>query len=242
MEHRHSIVVHRDDHGHARIWVLDYPDDRDQPVPRRTIEREIPSNHQAYPALLAAINAVTDGSGVNVRESRAIDADGLARAIFDSLADVIEEHDQIDEGLVVHRIKLEIERATAPRVEVQPGDPRISGSYSVPPSPVEVKMGHRADVMCNSFLCLPEHNPTHYAEIDRPVKIEPPVSREGLPATLGLGCNRHYIVEGEAERVLGGGSGISPSNAKSEPIGEPVYVEFKGETDAADTKPLKPVE
>jgi len=41
-------------------------------------------------------------------------------------------HDQIDEGLVVHRIKLEIERATAPRVEVSNRATHgISGSYSV---------------------------------------------------------------------------------------------------------------
>jgi uncharacterized protein YPO0396 len=75
MHHAHSIIIHRDDHGNAQIWVLDYEDGR-----QVGNTREIPSEHAAYRALLSAINAVTDGSGVSVE-----------REAIDSAADVLTE-------------------------------------------------------------------------------------------------------------------------------------------------------
>jgi hypothetical protein len=68
MEHKHSIVIHRDDHANAQIWILDYEDGK-----QVGNTREITPEHIAYRALLSAINAVTDGSGVPV-ERDAVDA------------------------------------------------------------------------------------------------------------------------------------------------------------------------
>jgi len=73
-------------------------------------------------------------------------------------------------------------------------------------------------------------------------KIEPPCRGRDCLRRSGSDATDTISLKARRSGCSEAGPAFSPSNAKSEPIGEPVYVEFKGETDAADTKPLKPVE
>jgi len=118
MEHKHSIVIHREA-DQTQIWVLDYDNGR-----QIGETREIPTNHAAYPALLAAITAVTDGSGIPVEgqvDAVPLDTGALAKRIADLCLEVFACNEHFEASFpslddVAHTtvaIKLEIERALA---------------------------------------------------------------------------------------------------------------------------------
>lgn len=117
MEHRHSIIIHRDEAGHAQIWILDYENGK-----QVGDTHELAPEHPAHDAILSAIDPEYEAPA----KPAVIDVDALTLRIVDYF---IHDMEDPDEPHALTAIHLEIERALAGIAP--PGDDEPHASESV---------------------------------------------------------------------------------------------------------------
>lgn len=102
MQHRHSLVVHKDDAGNSKIFRLDYGDDLAQSG--ETVE--IPPGHPSHDAILAALD---EGEWTPKPDPPQVDTVALAAHIVS----VVRAHEALEQVVAISqtRVKHILDRA-----------------------------------------------------------------------------------------------------------------------------------